>query len=420
MDVVPDNMPQPHINSVGLANLLETLPPKVVCDALLHSFSIGVHPILPLIHFPSLQKDYNSFWQWCRNSDISQPDNKLLSDPTFLCILFAVLYCGAKTALPAIWMASDLERVKKEIIVEQLQRSHSASLDACQHLRYPTFSTLISSLLAHGCSRPDIEFLEDLRFLSTVVRIAQSMGLHLDGSFFGLDPVTCELRRRVWWHIVWLDVQASIVHGSQTCCGSSEELRNSRMVTNIRDEDFPLIIQHRLSRSLSASSGATSITMLLAIGRFESARFKHLLISSLRDSHILGQARLDECIGAAKSIQAKLDRLIMKIPDLGNPETGFIPSRLAKASPVTHEGYYGDDPIQPTVWSSWVRNMLTMLKTEAGILVQKPFLRRADSKTEQEQKMWSGYVDFFSFESSVQLSIETLRRPTCVIGLRIF
>lgn len=70
-------MPQSHIDSLGLANLLKTLPPKIVCDALLQSFSIGVHPILPLIYLPTLQKDYNSFWQWCRNSDISQPDNKL-------------------------------------------------------------------------------------------------------------------------------------------------------------------------------------------------------------------------------------------------------------------------------------------------------------------------------------------------------
>lgn len=59
---------------------------------------------------------------------------------------------------------------------------------------------------------------------------------------------------------------------------------------------------------------------------------------------------------------------------------------------MTHEGHYGDHPSQPTVWSFWVRNMLAMLKSEAGILVQKLFLGRADSKTEQQQKMWNRYV----------------------------
>lgn len=282
-------MPQYHIDSLGLANLLKTLPPKIVCDALLQSFSIGVHPILPLIHLPTLQKDYNSFWQWCRNSDISQPDNKLLGDPTFLCLLFSVLYCGARTVLPATWTAGSLKGLKKDRIVEQLQRSQSASLNACQYLPYPTLSTLVSSLLAHSCSRPDAEFFEDVRFLSSVVRIAQSMGLHLDGASFGLDLVTCELRRRVWWHIIWLDVQGCILHGSQPGCGSSEELRNFRMVTNIRDEDISLMNQHLLSRSLSPSSSANSITMLLAIGRFESARFKHFLISSVHNSRIMGK-----------------------------------------------------------------------------------------------------------------------------------
>lgn len=219
------------------------------------------------------------------------------------------------------------------------------------------------------------------------------MGLHLDGASFGLDLVTCELRRRVWWHIIWLDVQGCILHGSQPGCGSSEELRNFRMVTNIRDEDISFMNQHLLSRSLSLSSSANSITMLLAIGRFESARFKHFLFSSVHNSRIMGQARLDECIKAAKSLQVKLDRLIKKRPDQGIQETGFILSGLANASPMTHEGHYGDHPSQPTVWSSWVRNMVAMLKSEAEILVQKLFLGRADSKTEQQQKMWNRYVD---------------------------
>ena len=37
--------------------------------------------------------------------------------------------------------------------------------------------------------------------------------------------------------------------------------------------------------------------------------------------------------------------------------------------------------------------MLTMLKSEAGILVQKPFLGRADSETNNQQKIWNRYVE---------------------------
>ena len=394
---IPDNVPQPYIDSFGLANLLKTLPPKVVCDILLQSFSISVHPVLPLVHFPTLQKDYNSFWQWCRNSDISQPDNKLLGDPTFLCLMFSILYCGALTALPVIWITGNLKGLNKDAVVKQLRDIHSASLKACQHLNYPTTSTLVSSLLAHSCSEADVEPSEDLRFISTAVRIGQSMGLHRDGSLFNLDIINCELHRRIWWHIVWLDVQSSLLHGTHTCCVSEEELKTFSMVSKTRDEDLSQTNQHLLSRSPSPSSGATSVAMLLAIGRFETARFKHFLFTSLEDSRSLVQARLDECISTARSLQAKLDSLIANIPAQGVPEAGSIPSRLANASPMTYERLYGDRSSQPNVWSSWARIMLSMLKSETAILVQKPFLGRADSKTGQQPKMWIRCVKVLSF-----------------------
>lgn len=389
---VPDNVPLPYIDSLGLADLLTTLPKKVACDALLQSFSISVHPIHPLIHLPTFQTDYNNFWQWCRNSDISQPDNKLLGDPTFLCLLFSVLYSGAKVCPLAMWMNDSLQDLEKDSTVEHLRKTYSTSLSMCQHLQHPTISTLVSSLLAHSCSRPDAAHFEDLRFVSTILRIAQSMGLHRDGSSFGLDTITSELRRRVWWHIVWLDVQVSILHGSQLCCGCNEAEIDVRMVSETRDEDLFMITNGLSSRGLPPSPSVTSVAMLLATGRFETARFQNFLVNSLNSARDLGQNQFDKIVSAAKKVQTKLDQLIVRIPTQGISETGFIPSRLASASPLTHEWLYSDRAGQATIWSSWAKNMLIMLRTEVAILVQKPFLARADSKSKQQQRMWNRYV----------------------------
>ncbi|EMT67528.1 hypothetical protein FOC4_g10005624 [Fusarium odoratissimum] len=38
-----------------------------------------------------------------------------------------------------------------------------------------------------------------------VIRVAQSLGLHKDGTKLGLPPLESELRRRVWWHIITRD-----------------------------------------------------------------------------------------------------------------------------------------------------------------------------------------------------------------------
>ncbi|EEA25625.1 conserved hypothetical protein [Talaromyces marneffei ATCC 18224] len=39
----------------------------------------------------------------------------------------------------------------------------------------------------------------------TAIRIAQQMGLHRDGSNLGLSVFETEMRRRVWWHIIYMD-----------------------------------------------------------------------------------------------------------------------------------------------------------------------------------------------------------------------
>ncbi|TAQ91572.1 hypothetical protein B7494_g3 [Chlorociboria aeruginascens] len=60
---------------------------------------------------------------------------------------------------------------------------------------------------------------DDTRFVWSLtglaVRIAQSLGLHRDGKKFGLTPFDTEMRRRLWWQIVVLDVRASEDYGSE-------------------------------------------------------------------------------------------------------------------------------------------------------------------------------------------------------------
>lgn len=91
-------------------------------------------------------------------------------------------------------------------------------------------------------------------------------------------------------------------------------------------------------------------------------------------------------------LHLKIDALMARLPIKGIPEKGYIPSRLKYASPLTHERLYDDQLSEPTVLTSCVRIMLTMQKSEATILLQKSFLGRADSKSEQEQKMWNRYA----------------------------
>lgn len=378
---LPENIPRSHINQAGLAIILTAIPPKPVCDALVEFFAINVHTVHPMVHWATLQIDYNNFWQWCRNSDISQPTNKLLGDPTFLCLLFSIFYCGALTAPPAHWSSEPLKGYPQEKLLGELENVYSKSIMMCQASDFPTLYTLTASLLVHSCARSDPSAIDDLRFVGSSFRIAQLMGLHRDGAELGLDLVESEMRRRVWWHVVWIDGQTSLLHGFPSAFGANRATCNVAMVSDTKHEAFHW--PSSIARTL------ISTTMLLAIGRSELAKFKHILINTLEGGGHQKQPQLNAIMGAAKSLQQTLDKLILKTPSQGISETGFLPTRLQSASPFTHPGLYQDNPSSPTIRSSWTKVLLDLIKAEVVILVQKPFLNPPDERSQQQQRVWN-------------------------------
>ncbi|MCJ1312438.1 hypothetical protein MMC25_006112 [Agyrium rufum] len=52
-----------------------------------------------------------------------------------------------------------------------------------------------------------------------VIRIAESLGLHRDGERLGLSPFECEIRRRLWWHLLSRDGRASEDYGLENTNG---------------------------------------------------------------------------------------------------------------------------------------------------------------------------------------------------------
>ncbi|PWY94566.1 hypothetical protein BO94DRAFT_563173 [Aspergillus sclerotioniger CBS 115572] len=391
----PD-LPPSYISSMGMFNLLQSLPTKAVSDALLKVFLFAVWPLSPLVHCPSLQADYDEFWEWCRNSDTAVPPGKVRDDPTFLCLLFAILYCGASAAPEASWMGASLQDVQKETTVNNLRSAYETSISLCHHLDHPTLNSLVSTLLTspflYGC-KPMYELIS----VSMTLRLAQSMGLHREDTWSALSPVDRDIRRRIWWHIVRLDLQSSISTGLPPCCGSEAldavDMMASASVKDISDPSVR-------SSSPDPMGSKPSIALIFAVGCSETARLQSRTVTRLQSGRILIQNELRGLVTAARRQQQKIDTLIASIPSQGIPERGLIPSRLANASPSTHPSLYNDDATQPTVLSAWTRIMLTLLKFDMAILLQKPFLPPPDRSNPQSCKAWT---------SMAQLCVSYLR-----------
>lgn len=70
-----------------------------------------------------------------------------------------------------------------------------------------------------------------------LVRIAVSLGLHRDGSYFpGMSPFEAEIRRRLWWNICF--IESRLEHNHAPEIGISEQSFDTREPTNVGDVDL--------------------------------------------------------------------------------------------------------------------------------------------------------------------------------------
>lgn len=106
---------------------------------------------------------------------------------------------------------------------------------------------------------------DDTKFVwamtAIVLRLAQGLGLHRDGTNFGLKPFETEMRRRLWWHICLLDIRASEDHGTDSQI--NDRMYDTRLPLNINDEE----ITPEMIEPPTEHEGATQMTFSLV--RFE-------------------------------------------------------------------------------------------------------------------------------------------------------
>ncbi|KAJ5160400.1 Transcription factor [Penicillium canariense] len=210
------------------------------------------------------------------------------------------------------------------------------------------------------------------------------------------------IRRRVWWHIVWLDVQSSIATGLNLCCGP-ETLEAVRMV-DLDDEESGEL-PGGTSPSNKSMAGGQSVAIIYAIGRFQIARLQARIVAHLQSPQGPTEEGFGKLVADAKLLLQKMNSLIALVSTQGVPEKGYISSRLANVSPFTHPSLYKDDASQPTVFAAWTRIMLTLMKFELVILLRKPFLVPLDTANPQSRKSWTSIVQLCVNYLSIYLQL---------------
>lgn len=150
-----------------LPEIILSLPPQHLCNVLYKSFSLGVHPVMPLIHAPTFIKEYQAFWSW-------HPEHtQLLStEPTFVPLLCAVLYAGAMS-MPASRFPPLFDGRKKDTITSHLYAATTSALATTSFPHSPTVNSLIAFLIVQTCLIREEEPLTSCTFVGTAMRVGQ-------------------------------------------------------------------------------------------------------------------------------------------------------------------------------------------------------------------------------------------------------
>ncbi|KAM0325133.1 hypothetical protein ACHAQA_007672 [Verticillium albo-atrum] len=69
-----------------------------------------------------------------------------------------------------------------------------------------------------------------------LIRIAYNLGLHRDGETLNLRPLKTEIRRRLWWHIIMLDIKYAITSGFKDTLLLEDW--DTKMPSNVDDADL--------------------------------------------------------------------------------------------------------------------------------------------------------------------------------------
>lgn len=93
--------------------------------------------------------------------------------------------------------------------------------------------------------------------IGLAVRIAHGLGLHRDGNGLAHSAFESQMRRRLWWELIVLDMKASEDRGTEPLI--AEHSFNTRMPCNLNDEDFG----HESLHPLMGEKGITDMTFSL-------------------------------------------------------------------------------------------------------------------------------------------------------------
>ncbi|KAI1494679.1 fungal-specific transcription factor domain-containing protein [Biscogniauxia mediterranea] len=203
--------------------MADVLPSKPVCDHLVQMYLAGTENLYRVLHIPTFKTQYRLYWEGNLQHESFLP--QLLS---ILCIGYRFLGLG-----------NGQYHDRDGIHIPTACALVRAWLDSLRGKQLVEFSTLQAEILRLMAQRMlDAQNQESWTHLGLIVRMAMTMGMHRDPSEFApkIPPFWAEVRRRVWYTILELDVHMSMQCNLPSCIREGDF--TCQPPRNLNDEDL--------------------------------------------------------------------------------------------------------------------------------------------------------------------------------------
>ncbi|KAI1804745.1 fungal-specific transcription factor domain-containing protein [Daldinia bambusicola] len=213
--------------------------PRLSYDALEHPppqhillftniYFTNVDMILKILHRPTIQKDLYSLAHSPKTARAQLTPEKEA--------LFFSIYHAAVASLSPSECLTQLGRRRDELL-QLYATAVEYLLVRADYLNSTSLETLQALTLYVACVRCTPKGSRtSWALVSLPIRLAQALDLHHESSNAHLSPFEAELRRRLWWQLIVLDIRASEDRGTTTIV--ARDSYDTRLPLNINDGDF--------------------------------------------------------------------------------------------------------------------------------------------------------------------------------------
>lgn len=179
------------------------VPSKKEADILISRYRSSVHPLIPVIDWQTLYPMYANFW-----------NNGSHDNLEFYVLLLCILYAASVSLFEENSVLHSKETFDKTELVKKMKYYIGATECAIAMLGYPkkvTITGLQASIIMYSVTRNDCRT-DDFLSISSLVRCAQLIELNRDPKeYHNIENIKeIQLRRILWWQIVYLDCASAL------------------------------------------------------------------------------------------------------------------------------------------------------------------------------------------------------------------